>query len=92
MLMNPGRRADDHVFELGGRPSAAARVALGAAEHDRALDRRDDQRRESLRSRLGNDGAPSTAIALREGIGLVFVHARSQPRDPAPQKNGPEVG
>jgi hypothetical protein len=26
-------------------------VALGAAEHDRALDRRDDQRRESLRPR-----------------------------------------
>jgi hypothetical protein len=28
-------------------------VALGAAEHDRALDRRYDQRRESLRPRLG---------------------------------------
>jgi len=31
-------------------------VALGATEHDRALDRRDDQRRESLPSAPQNDG------------------------------------
>jgi hypothetical protein len=45
----------DHLFERRSR--AAARVALGVAEHDRALDRRDDQRRESLRAIRGSEGA-----------------------------------
>ncbi len=63
------QRRADRVLELAGDLEQRRRVALGAAEHDRALHRRDDERGEAVGARRRRAGA-TQAVGERGAPGV----------------------
>ena len=68
------QRRPDRVLELGGDVEQRRRVTLGAAEHDRALDRGDDQRREPV----GAIGGQTTRTQAVENASRQRAKARGR--------------